>query len=67
MIKPFGWYNPGLDSDLIVAVDSLDAGPGDNVVVCMGTPARLKSGGRHIPVDAAVQAVVDEINMDQGG
>lgn len=44
----------------IVAVDTIDAGVGDEVV---GTPARLASGGQNFPVEAAVCALVDRVEL----
>jgi len=48
----------------LVATDDLDAGIGDQVVVCLGAPARASAGGNDVPVDAAVMAVVDRAEID---
>ena len=47
----------------IVAVDTIDAGIGDEVIVVVGTPARLASGGQNLPIEAAVCALVDRVEL----
>ena len=63
IIKPHGWYDPPFPVAHVIAVDTLGAGVGEDVVVCMGEPARKSLGGSHLPIDAAVMAIVD--NIDQ--
>jgi ethanolamine utilization protein EutN len=57
--------------DLVVCADRLDAGPGDDVVVAFGHAARvamadaLPAGQKpNLPIDAAVVAVVDRVELD---
>ena len=57
--------------DLVVCADRLDAGPGDDVVVAFGHAARvamadaLPAGQKpSVPIDAAVVAVVDRVELD---
>jgi len=57
--------------DLVVCADALDAGVGDDVVVAYGHAARValeEQLGEHekpsIPIDAAVVAVVDRLQVD---
>jgi microcompartment protein CcmK/EutM len=57
--------------DLVVCADTLDAGPGDDVLVAFGHAARvavsekLAPGGKpNVPIDAAVVAVVDRVEID---
>ncbi len=64
VVRPYGWYLPPHDAAHVVAVDRLDAGVGDDVVVTFGTPARWSLGGRNYPVEAAVCAVVDRTEVD---
>lgn len=60
VIRAYGAYRPSHSTEQLVAVDrTLDAGVGDDVVVCFGSPARWTLGGSNLPVDAAVMAVVD--------
>jgi len=64
----------GVSHDLVVCADVLDAGVGDDVVVAYGHAARvalhevLGAGEEpEYPIDAAVVAVVDRIDVDLGG
>jgi ethanolamine utilization protein EutN len=57
--------------DLVVCADTLDAGPGDDVLVAFGHAARvavsekLAPGAKpDVPIDAAVVAVVDRVEID---
>jgi ethanolamine utilization protein EutN len=58
--------------DLVVCADRLDAGPGDDVIVAFGHAARvamsdaaLPPGQKpNVPIDAAVVAVVDRVELD---
>jgi microcompartment protein CcmK/EutM len=59
--------------DLVVCADMLDAGPGDDVIVAFGHAARvalspaLAAGAKpDVPIDAAVVAVVDRVEMSRG-
>ena len=63
IVRPYGWYCPSHDSDHVVAVDALDAGVGDDVVVTFGAPARWRLGGKNFPVEAAVAAIVDSTEV----
>ena len=69
VVRPHGWYEPHWQTGHLVAVDDVDAGVGDDVVICLGQPARWSLGGENFPVDAAVLAVVDRIDvpLDAGG
>jgi ethanolamine utilization protein EutN len=56
--------------DLVVCADTLDAGPGDDVIVAFGHAARvavsekLPPGSKpSVPIDAAVVAVVDKVEI----
>jgi ethanolamine utilization protein EutN len=56
--------------DLVVCADRLDAGPGDDVIVAFGHAARvamteaLPPGEKpNVPIDAAVVAVVDRVDL----
>ena len=65
VVAPYGWYDPPHPSGHLVAVDNLDAGLGDDVVVCLGAPARWQQGGVNLPVEAAVMAVVDRCDLSR--
>ncbi len=50
-------------ANTIVAVDAIGAGEGDLVMFCQGSSARQAGGLRSIPVDAAVVAIVDSVDV----
>jgi microcompartment protein CcmK/EutM len=54
--KPYGNY--------IVAVDTVDAGAKERVMVVSGSSARLSTQTKDCPVDAAIIGVVDTIDYD---
>ena len=64
VVRPHGVYEPALATRHLVAVDDVDAGVGDDVVVALGRPARLAAGGDDSPVDAAILGVVDRVELD---
>jgi ethanolamine utilization protein EutN len=64
LVRPHGVYEPALATGHLVAVDDVDAGVGDEVIVCLGRPARLSAGDDDRPVDAAVLGVVDRVEID---
>jgi len=51
----------------VVAVDTVDAGVGDLVLVVSGSSARMASGCGDRPVDAAVAGIVDEVDLSSAG
>jgi ethanolamine utilization protein EutN len=63
IIRPHAIYEPAFATRHLVATDDVDAGVGDDVVVCLGAPARASAGGDDMPVDAAVLGVVDRIDL----
>ena len=68
VVRPHGIYEPALATRHLVAVDDVDAGVGDDVIVALGRPARLAAGGHKgddaFPVDAAILGVVDRVELD---
>jgi len=44
-------------------VDTVDAGLGDRVLVVSGSSARMASGLKDCPVDAAIVGVVDTVEV----
>lgn len=59
IVQPF---NPTDDSEIeypVVASDIIGAGVGERVLYVNGSSARTAAGGREIPVDAAVVAIID--------
>jgi len=55
--KPEGGY--------IVAIDTVDAGVGETVLVVSGSSARMATGLKDCPVDAAIVGVIDAIEMSE--
>ncbi len=51
------------DGGYSVAVDTVDAGPRDRVLVVTGSSARMASGMKDCPVDAAIVGVVDNVEV----
>jgi ethanolamine utilization protein EutN len=47
----------------LVAVDTVNAGLGDRVLLVSGSSARLAQGMKEAPVDAAIIGVVDAVDM----
>ena len=53
--KPEGTY--------VVAIDTVDAGFGETVLIVSGSSARMAAGMKDCPVDAAIIGIVDEIEI----
>jgi microcompartment protein CcmK/EutM len=53
--KPEGSY--------LVAVDTVDAGAGETVLIVSGSSARMAAGLKDCPVDAAIVGIVDQIDF----
>jgi len=47
----------------LVAVDTVDAGVGETVLVVSGSSARMATGLKDHPVDAAIVGVVDAVEI----
>ncbi len=59
----------GLDYKLkdtfVIAVDTVQAGVGDVVLVCSGSSARQTTHTKNKPVDAVIMAVVDKLDISE--
>jgi microcompartment protein CcmK/EutM len=51
------------DGNYLVAVDTVDAGFGETVLIVSGSSARMASGLKDCPVDAAIVGIVDVIDV----
>ena len=51
------------DGNYLVAIDTVDAGFGETVLIVSGSSARMASGMKDCPVDAAIVGVVDQIDV----
>ena len=49
----------------LVAVDTVDAGVGETVLIVSGSSARMASGLKDCPVDAAIVGVIDAIDIEK--
>jgi microcompartment protein CcmK/EutM len=47
----------------LVAVDTVDAGVGETVLIVSGSSARMASGMKDCPVDAAIVGIIDTIDI----
>jgi microcompartment protein CcmK/EutM len=53
------------EGNSLVAVDTVDAGVGETVLVVSGSSARLASGMKDCPVDAAIVGIVDTVEINE--
>jgi len=51
------------DGNYLVAVDTVDAGAGETVLIVSGSSARMAAGMKDCPVDAAIIGIVDHIDI----
>ncbi|PYQ96872.1 MAG: ethanolamine utilization protein EutN [Acidobacteria bacterium] len=49
----------------LVAVDTVDAGVGETVLIVSGSSARMASGMKDCPVDAAIVGIIDAVEMNE--
>jgi microcompartment protein CcmK/EutM len=49
----------------LVAVDTVDAGVGETVLIVSGSSARMASGLKDCPVDAAIVGIIDAVEMNE--
>lgn len=52
------------DGGYEVAVDSVQAGFGELVLLCTGSSARMTERTKDAPVDATIVGIVDVVNLD---
>lgn len=57
IIEPLEGY--GDTSNKIVAIDNIGAGIGENVLVAIGSAARIGCGMESSPIDAAIVGIID--------
>src|SRR5215471_167880 len=51
------------DGNYLVAVDTVDAGFGETVLIVSGSSARMAAGLKDCPVDAAIVGIVDHVDV----
>ena len=52
------------ESGYLIAVDTVQSGSGEMVIVVSGSSARMAEGCKDKPVDASVVGIVDEVGLD---
>ena len=52
-----------LEGSHLVAVDTVDAGFGETVLIVSGSSARMAAGLKDCPVDAAIVGIIDRIDV----
>jgi microcompartment protein CcmK/EutM len=60
LIDPDGQDEKGY----VIAVDTVDAGFKERVLIVSGSSARMAQGCKDTPVDAAVVGIVDQVSQD---
>jgi ethanolamine utilization protein EutN len=53
------------DGTYLVAVDTVDAGVGETVLIVSGSSARMASGMKDCPVDAAIVGIIDTVEINE--
>jgi ethanolamine utilization protein EutN len=53
------------EGNYLVAVDTVDAGVGETVLIVSGSSARMASGMKDCPVDAAIVGIVDTVQISE--
>ena len=53
------------EGNYLVAVDTVDAGVGETVLIVSGSSARMASGMKDCPVDAVVVGIVDQVDLTE--
>ena len=53
------------EGSYLVAVDTVDAGTGETVLVVSGSSARMAAGMKDCPIDAAIVGIVDAVEMNE--
>ncbi len=54
-----------IDGGYLVAIDTVDAGVGETVLVVSGSSARMAAGLKDCPVDAAIVGIVDAVEISE--
>jgi microcompartment protein CcmK/EutM len=54
-----------VEGNYLVAVDTVDAGVGETVLIVSGSSARMASGMKDTPVDAAIVGIIDTIDVPE--
>jgi ethanolamine utilization protein EutN len=64
LVRPVDPYGK-IDGGYLVAIDTVDAGVGETVLVVSGSSARMAAGLKDCPVDAAIVGIVDAVETSE--
>jgi microcompartment protein CcmK/EutM len=53
------------EGNYLVAIDTVDAGVGETVLIVSGSSARMATGLKDCPVDAAVVGIIDAVDLNE--
>jgi microcompartment protein CcmK/EutM len=53
------------EGNYLVAIDTVDAGVGETVLIVSGSSARMAAGMKDTPVDAAVVGIIDSVDLSE--
>jgi microcompartment protein CcmK/EutM len=54
------------EGNYLVAIDTVDAGVGETVLIVSGSSARMATGMKDCPVDAVIVGIVDHVDVTAG-
>ena len=54
-----------VEGNYLVAIDTVNAGVGETVLIVSGSSARMAAGMKDTPVDAAIVGIVDTIDVSE--
>ena len=54
------------EGNYLIAIDTVDAGVGETVLIVSGSSARMAAGLKDCPVDAAIVGIVDTVEVVAG-
>ena len=54
------------EGNYLVAIDTVDAGVGETVLIVSGSSARMASGMKDCPIDAAIVGIIDTVEITTG-
>jgi microcompartment protein CcmK/EutM len=54
-----------VEGGYLVAIDTVDAGFGETVLIVSGSSARMAAGLKDCPVDAAIVGIVDQVEVGE--
>jgi ethanolamine utilization protein EutN len=52
------------ESSYLIAIDTVQAGPGALVLLVSGSSARMAEGCKDKPVDASIVGIIDTVSLD---